>query len=164
MEKWRPIEGFNGYSISNLGRVRNDKFDKLLTLTRNQRGILIAGLMRDRVQHKRSVAVLVAGGYLDPHPMPRFDTPTHRDGDRMNCEANNLMWRPRWFSIAYHQQFTNNKRGYIVPIRDVETGRIFPTSWDAAMEFGLIDREIRLCIQNRTPVFPTGQLFQVLRN
>jgi len=38
--QWREIEDFPGYSVSNFGRVRNDLNDRILTLQRNQHGVV----------------------------------------------------------------------------------------------------------------------------
>lgn len=48
------------------------------------------------------------------------------------------------------------------PIVDVRTHECFDRSWDAAIKYGLIDRDIMLSILNRTVVFPTFQMFQIL--
>lgn len=138
-----------------------------MVLTRNQRGIVQVGMMKGHEQHKRSVALLVARAFLpDPndgeevqHP---FDTPINLDGDRTNNHRENLMWRPRWFAIAYHQQFKQRVPQILLPIRETRTGEIFETSRHAAVQHGLLEREIVLAVLNRTFVFPTYQYFEVI--
>lgn len=161
-ERWLRIYDFPEYAISTLGRVRNENTDRILALTINQQGIMQVGLTRDYKQFKRSVALLVAKHFLPPPNPTSFDTPIHLDGDRANCEVENLVWRPRWFAIKYHQQFENGERGFEVPIEDVATGEKFETSWDAATKFGLIDKEILVATLNRTYVWPTYQRFRVI--
>lgn len=159
MEEWRQVGDFPGYSISSAGRVRNDDTGRIMALSRNQAGVIHVGLTKSLRQYKRSVAVLVACYFLDP-PRLNFDTPIHLDGDRDNCEADNLMWRPRWFAIKYHQQFENNRRGYHSPIREISTGEEFETSWQAAVKYGLLDRDILLATENKTFTWPTYQIFE----
>jgi hypothetical protein len=162
METWREIEGFSGYSVSDFGRVRNDETDHILALMVNQRDIIFVGMSIDGFQYKRSVAILVARAFL-PDPINRhFNTPIHLDGDRWNNAVENLMWRPRWFAVAYMKQFRNHQRGFVIPIQDKKSGEIFATSWDAATKYGLIDEEIRIATLNRTYVWPTYQEFIVL--
>lgn len=162
MREWMEIDDFPGYSVSDDGQVRNDSFGRAMSLSRNQQGQIKVGLVQNGEQHSRSVGVLVAAAFLDP-PFPHhFNTVIHLDGDLSNNHADNLMWRPRWFAIKYHQQFHNGKRGYIVPVRDVDTGERFRTSWDAALKYGLLDREIMIATENRTYVFPTSQRFEVI--
>lgn len=160
---WAQIDDFPGYSISHDGRVRNDDTGRLMVLTRNQHGLIQVGLTRDKHQYKRSVVLLVAHAYLEPPTPPAFNTPIQLDGDRSNCHAENLMWRPRWFAIKYRQQFYNGKRGFDEPIVEIHSEEYFKTSWDAAVKYGLLDREIFIATLNRTYVWPTYQEFRLLQ-
>jgi len=162
MELWEPIELFPEYSVSNRGRIRTDKSGRILALSENQFGLLQVGLMRDGLQHHRSVPLLVAKAFLPYVPGP-FDTPINLDGDRHNNAVENLLWRPRWFAIRYNQQF---KRPYenpiLAPIIDLKTGEISENSMDCAMRYGLLEKDIVLSILNRTYVWPTYQEFGVV--
>lgn len=159
---WKPIEDFPGYSVCYDGKIRNDKFDRLMVTSTNQFGILQVGLMRDGRQYKRSVVLIVAREFLDPPTPPTFNTPIQLDGDRTNCHIQNLMWRPRWFAVKYHQQFENGKRGFTEPVMEVNTEEWFPNSWEAATKYGLLDREIMIATLNRTYVWPTYQEFRLV--
>lgn len=151
------------YSVSTHGRIRNNKSERIMVLTVNQHGIVNVGLVHHRgPQVKRSVALLVARAFLAEPEQSAFDTPIHLDGDRLNNHVRNLMWRPRWFAVRYHQQFTNNERGFATPVVEVSSGRVFRDSWEAATTYGLIDREIALANMNRTYVWPTYQMFKLL--
>jgi hypothetical protein len=162
MEDWRDIRFFPGYSVSTIGRVRNDDTGRMMTLMVNQSGVVNVGLTRSREQHRRAVALLVADAFI-PRPIREaFDTPINLNGDRMNNTIDNLVWRPRWFAIKYIQQFKNNVRGFRVPVEEVRSGEQFPTSWEAAIKYGLLDREILIATVARTFVFPTNQKFRVL--
>lgn len=161
--RWVRIPWFPGYSISDTGFVRNDNSGRTLARLVNQNGVVYVGLMRDGRQFKRSIAPMVAGAFLPlpTHPYHRrtFDTPIHRDGDSKNNHVDNLLWRPRWFAVKYHKQFGAPPRGFRVPIAEVETGEEFPTSWEAAVKYGLLDYELGLAIVNGQGVWPTGQRF-----
>lgn len=159
--EWSPIPDFPGYSVSNLGRIRNDRADRIMALQRNQHGVVHVGLFRDGKQHKRAVALLVCEAFLPPPTPPTFDTPIHLDGDRTNCRIDNLMWRPRWFAVRYHRQFTDDRpMGFRNPIRDKRTGQVFRNSMEAATTFGLLDWDIFKATLNRTYVWPTYQEFR----
>jgi hypothetical protein len=164
MEVWLPLTSFPGYSVSDEGRVRNDHTGRILALMRNQHGVIHVGLSRDLVQHKRSVAVLVASAFCPKLAQHReaFDTPINLDGDRSNNRASNLMWRPKWFAVKYFRQFNEELRGFDCPIVEVISGMQFENSWQAATMFGLLDREILVATMNRTYVWPTYQKFRVL--
>lgn len=162
MEVWRGIPSFPGSSVSNEGRVRNDKTGHVRILLMNSHGIVNVGLYRDNVQHRRSVAVLVAEAFLPRPKLAVFNTPIHLNGDRTDIRADNLELRPLWFARAYHMQFSQPRRGLAKPIEDTATGECFKNSWEAAIKFGLLDREILLAVYNRTYVFPTLQIFRLV--
>lgn len=162
-EEWRHIPDFPNYCVSNWGRVRNEDSGRVLALMRNQHGVCNVGMMRKGVQYKRSVTLLVASVFLDPHPLEAFDTPINLDGNRENNMVHNLEWRPRWFAAKYHAQFKNkNLRTIFTPIVEVKTGERFENSFEAAVKYGLLDTEIALAILNNTYVWPTYQVFRPL--
>ncbi len=160
---WEPIPEFPGYSVSSEGLIRNDETDRILTPTANQSGLVQVGLSKDGIQYKRAVARIVAMAFLDPPKHPDiFNTPINLNGDRFDNHPDNLEWRPRWFAVKYHQQFHNGKRGFNSPVMEVHTKEVFPNSWEAAMKYGLLDREIMIATLNRTYVWPTYQEFRLL--
>lgn len=162
MDVWNTIEEFPGYSISDSGHVRNDETGRNMSVLINQHGVANVGLTKRQVQYKRSIALLVAQAFLPPHPLESFDTPINLDGDRRNNDVHNLMWRPRWFAIRYHNQFDMPTGCSILrPIEDRNSGEIFETSWHAATSWGLLDREIYVAILNNTYVWPTYQHFRI---
>src|SRR3954452_2344535 len=128
MTEWVPIRGFPGYSVNPLGQVRNDSTDRILNTRINQYGVPYVGMMREFRQCIRSLPLLVATAFL-PEPNEIFDTPINLDGDRSNCNVDNLMWRPRWYAIYYVNQF---KERYVnpieAPVRAVETEEVFGDS------------------------------------
>lgn len=163
MEVWRAIDEFPGYSVSDCGRVRNDENGRIMAILMNQHGVANVGLTKGRVQYKRSVALLVATAFMTPHPQEKFDTPINLDGDRLNNNVENLLWRPRWFAVRYHNQFESPVCGIRQPLQDSKTKEVYDSSWHAAISCGLLDRDIYLSILNRTYVWPTYQFFEFAR-
>lgn len=162
-ERWETIHLFEDYEVSDLGRIRSNLTDKILALNENQFGVLQVGLMRDGVQHHRSVPLLVAKAFLAPVAGP-FDTPINLDGDRRNNRVENLRWRPRWFAIKYNQQF---RYPYVNPIHapiiDLKTGEISENSLECSKRYGLLEQDLVLSILNRTYVWPTYQEFGIFQ-
>lgn len=162
MEKWKEIHDFPGYSISSEGRVRNDSSGRIMSLTLNQQGIVQVGFTVRGRHFKRGVALLVARAFLS-HKMGAFDTVINLDGDRLNNSMENLAWRPRWFAIHYHRQFRHRYAHAINrPVIDSKTLKVSPTSFDACIEYGLLERDLVESIHNRTYVWPTMQIFKVV--
>ena len=164
MENWMSIENFPGYSVSDRGRIRTDKSGRILVLSENQFGLLQVGMMRDGVQHHRSVPLLVAKAFI-PEPVGPFDTPINLDGDRHNNSIENLVWRPRWFAIKYNQQFRYPyEMPILTPIEDLKTGEISENSTECAKRYGLLEQDLVLSILNRTYVWPTYQEFGIVQD
>lgn len=160
-EQWRPIENFDGYSISNLGRVRTDKTGRILRQNENQFGLLQVGMMRDGVQYHRSVPLLVAKAFIF-ESRDAFNTPINLDGDRHNNQVDNLAWRPRWFARRYNQQFRYQYPNPIMErIIDLKTHEIYENSLDCAQKNGLLNDDLVFSILNRTYVWPTYQEFGI---
>lgn len=153
-ELWRNIPDFPRYDVSSLGRIRNVETGRDMALTINQRGITYVGLMKDGVQLKRSVAVLTARAYLDIPQHVMFDTVIHLDGDRQNCAAHNLMWRPHHFTINYMRQFREDP-AWRMPVYCPETEELFYNSREMATRYGLLERDIVTAMVNEWMVWPT---------
>lgn len=142
MERWLQIEDFPNYSVSDRGRIRNDKTGRLMSLARNPNGVLAVYLVREGYQHSRGVAKLVASHFL-PHETEHYATPMHLDGDRENNHVENLMYRPRWYANMYHRQFEKFRAPYVNhPIIEMTTGQTYEHSWHAATTLGLLENEI----------------------
>lgn len=160
MEVWVPLESYPGYSVSNLGRVRNDRRDKVLAVARTQTGLPFTSLMLDGVQVKRAVSKLVAEAFV-PNPRPKFfTTPIHLDGNLRNCYAENLLWRPRWFAIKFARQFRLDLSHSPRPILETETREVFESPWLPVTIWGLLYNDIVIATANFTWVFPTMQTFE----
>jgi hypothetical protein len=162
--EWAKIPMFPNYSVSSEGVVRNEDTDREMVVHRNQRGIAYVSLTKNKVQYKRSLAILVAEAFLS-RPSFAFDTPINLNGDRLDCTADNLMWRPRWFATKYFQQFMYGSVGSIqLPVQIVETEEIFEGgSFHAATTLGLLDREIAISAMTKNYVWPINKHFRVLK-
>lgn len=159
-ERWENVFEFPAYSVSDCGRVVNASSGNLITPTRNTRGQAIVGLMKNGIQCKRSLTLLVANAFVPHEGNSSFDTPINLDGDRMNNNYTNLKWRPLWFARKYHRQFTEEHLTFDAPIEDVETGEVYQSSMEASIVNGVLDSEIYLAMLNNTYVWPTGQVFR----
>lgn len=161
-EDWRPVHEFVGYSVNPLGQVARDSTGRLLQPRFNQDGVPYVGFMREWQQCSRSLPRLVAQAFLEP-PSRIFDTPIQLDGDPCNCQADNLMWRPRQYAILYKRQFKIRYENPITaPVRAIHEKEHFSDSLIAACRYGLLEREVVLSIANRTYAWPTYQYFELV--
>lgn len=167
-EQWLDIEEFPIYAVSTFGNIVNLKTDMMRSSSMTAQGLAKMTLVRDGRYYTRSVAVLVANAFLPRDELylrneAIFDTPINLDGDRMNCRVDNLMWRPRWFAIRYHQQFFDTEFRHANPTLElIDTGEVFDNLMDPCMKYGLLYRDVITSFMNHTHVLPTGQKFNLI--
>ena len=163
MEDWESITGFQGYSVSNLGKVRNDHTGRVLTVLRNSEGSCYVGMVKGRKQYRRSLPQLVGQAFVPKlNGRESFDKLIHRDNDRTNNRADNLLWRPHWFMVKYLLQAKRGPVGSDFPVIEIKEHEIYPSTWDASLAFGLIESDLISSILNRTFTWPTFQEFRYL--
>ena len=162
-EDWREVQEFPTYSISNRGTVVTEA-GRPLVQQLQQYGVPNVWFVRGSKQFCRSVPLLVARAFLLPPEREDFISPIQLDGDRANCCADNLMWRPRWFSICFHKERATppfpDWNGHRVQIR--ETGEIFPNPLEVSKKYGVLETEVYLATQNGNSVFPQRFHYQLI--
>ena len=159
---WHELDEFPDYAVSNYGEVVNIKTGFPRKTSINQFGIVKISLYRGRELITRSVAVLVAEAFCEGQS-EFFNTPIHLDGDRENCRADNLMWRPRWFAVQYHRQFQSPEfHASDVHIRELDTGKEFYSVKDACMHFGLYYNDVYRSYVHGWSVPLTQQEFELV--
>ena len=156
--RWSTIEEFPSYKVSNHGDVVNQVTGRYLRPSQTRTGLVKVGFYQDGVQHSRSVALLVAKAFVFGRD-EISNTPVHLDGDQENNHAENIVWRPRWFALAYIRQFTDTRNHGRGPVFDLVSREWYPTLLDAAKANGLLIKEIIRLLPDKKPIFPTQQIF-----
>lgn len=159
MENWGSIVGFERYAVSDLGRVRNEDTGRILTVLTNHRDNHYVGLNKNGVQYRRSLPLLVANTFVN-HPQPNFKALIHKDTNKDNNRADNLLWRPQWFAVKYWNQAHKGKIGSDTPVLELKQHELYPNTWEASLAFGLLESDLILSIVNRTFTWPTFQEFR----
>lgn len=125
MEIWRKIEGYENYSVSNLGRVKNDKTGKLFKLGAHVHGYDIVNLYSSSNGAKCClVHRLVAEAFI-PNPDNLSDV-NHKNKIRNDNRVENLEWMSHKDNIQY-----SNARSVMV-----DGQHIFKSMRDAAKFIG----------------------------
>lgn len=90
MEQWRTIKDYPNYSVSNYGRVRNDKRNKLMGFEIDKGGYARIRLCNCGHNKKFWVHRLVAQAFI-PNPN-EYPCVNHIDEDKQNNNVTNLQW------------------------------------------------------------------------
>lgn len=101
MEEWRAVEGFPGYEVSSLGRLRSwlklpnakaaPEEPRILTGGRDKDGYRRAVLCGPEGRKSIKIHRLVLDAFGSPRPS-RLHGARHLDGNHLNNAATNLVW------------------------------------------------------------------------
>lgn len=156
VEETVPIGEFPDYDITNIGRVFNNRTGRELMLSQVTGGALTVGLMKDGIQCRRSVKLLVAREFVDGETVFN-NTPILLDGDETNLWFRNIRWRSRGFAWEYRRQFTDpSERAFLGPVVDLTNGYRYETVMDAAVVHGALCKDILRSIYEWTVEPYTG--------
>lgn len=91
-EIWRVIEENDNYSVSNTGKVKNNKTEKNLKFHISNQGYVRVNLYnnKDKTRKNKSVSRLVAIAFIDNKENKK--EVNHIDGNKLNNNVNNLDW------------------------------------------------------------------------
>jgi hypothetical protein len=155
----KTIPEFPNYDVTVDGRVFNSQTGREMTLSPTMQGELTVGLVKDGIQYRRSVKVLVARAFVDGET-PIFNTPILLDLDKHNLDSANIRWRPRWFAWKYVRQFAEIQDWYgNGPIYDPDNEIQYFSIQDCAVTHGFLCEDIHESLLSGRIVFPTGERY-----
>lgn len=137
MEDWKDIQGFDGYQVSNEGRVKSLKFGKerILKSWKVENGYLIVRLYKDGKRVWKLVHRLVAEAFIpNPQNLPEVN---HKDENKSSNIVENLEWCDRSYNINYgtRTQKCADKESKMVDQIDPITGEVI-RKWTSVNECG----------------------------
>lgn len=102
MEEWRKVAHNDNYSVSNLGRVRNDRRGNILKPHKQKTGYMTVVLRVGGRAKTFKVHRLVAFAFLDLSPdAPRNIVVMHLDDDKTNNVLSNLQVGRQYENMSY---------------------------------------------------------------
>lgn len=151
---WKKIEECPNYSINEVGEVRRDDVQKLIKPRLNKQNISMVSLSHEGAVVTKSLALLVAKLFL-PEPRNKvYNSVIHLNGDKADCRAVNLMWRPRTFVVRYHRMFNDEplRKSIYIPIIEKQ----YTSIREFCVEYGMIEGDVFSCIISGKKLFHYG--------
>ena len=152
---WSKIDGFDNYSVSNDGLVRNDKNNHIKEQRLDRYGYPMTSIYKDGKAYTQKIHRLVAGTFID-NPDGKEQV-NHIDGNKANNNVTNLEWVTRSENMKH--AFANGlvkphaSRGMLgkknpnagrhgIPIMVIETGKVYKSVADCAEDLGISAQRI----------------------
>lgn len=90
-EEWKSVDGYKGYEVSNMGRVRN-MYGILQPIPNKITNRLYVSMTDSNgKRHNLILARVIAGAFCEGHTQ-ETNTVNHKDGNFLNNKAENLEW------------------------------------------------------------------------
>lgn len=98
-EEWKPIKDFDGYYISNFGRIYSENKKGFLSSHKDNCGYLHTTIYKSKKRYTKLVHRFVAEAFVEnPNGYKEVN---HKDEDKNNNRADNLEWCTRKYNILY---------------------------------------------------------------
>ena len=117
-EVWREIEGYMGYQVSNMGRIKSFKRRNTIILQTfyNNKGYERVALCMNGKGRYFLVSRIVAEAFCQK-PDDECDTVDHIDGNKQNNTASNLRWMTLSDNIkAYYENLQEAQNNEFIQI------------------------------------------------
>ena len=135
-EIWKDIPGYEGnYQVSNQGRVRNSRSQKVLKPKMLRAGyyqytLSLQGRSFHRLAHR-----LVAQAFIpNPESKPQIN---HKNGQKTDNRVENIEWCTGRENQLHRYKILGHNGGPARPVVCTTTGEIFPSAKAAADALGL---------------------------
>lgn len=144
MEQWKDI--YAGYQVSNKGRVRSLKRNKMLTLRVTTKGYLQVHLRVDGKDITPKVHRLVANAFIDnPNNLPQIN---HINGDKTDNRVSNLEWCTNGQNLKHSYEVLGRKT-VGKEVICVEKNETYSSSKEASCRLGIDDSAITKCCKGK---------------
>jgi hypothetical protein len=100
MEEFKKIDEFDNYSVSNFGRVINDKTGRIIKAVKDSYGYLIVCLYKNKIPKNFKIHRLIGIAFIEN--VNDCETIDHVNRNRLDNRLDNLRW-------ANHSQNSSNR-------------------------------------------------------
>lgn len=152
-EIFKEINDFEGYYISNLGRVKSckRKTEKFIAVKDDTHGYLIVKLWKDNKQYSKKIHRLVAEAFIS-NPENLRDV-NHKDENKHNNCVENLEWISHKDNINYgtRNERANKTKSKAIIQLDLNGNVIneFISSYDVERQLDISESNINQCCNGK---------------
>ena len=147
-EIWKLVADYPNYSVSNYGRVRNNKTGYILKPLKVGFGYVVVELWNKNGPKSKKIHRLVAEAFLpNPDKKPQVN---HIDGNKKNNRLDNLEWVTASENMKHSYDSKIRVPHQERPVRIVETGEIFKSVKECAEKIEGHDCDISRCLRQST--------------
>lgn len=143
MEIWKPLRNFPSYNGSSEGRIMNVRKQTILKPTVTDKGYAIVGLRKNNKYYTVRVHRVIAETFLGEHP--GMDV-KHKDLNPLNNNVDNLYWTTRSDTVKRTYTEGHRKPWRQVPVRVIETGKVYEDMKSCAIDIGCDPADVRRCV------------------
>lgn len=150
VEKWKTIEGYPDYQVSNMGRVKSLKYgnERILKPNKTKYGYLQVKLCNYVKKKDVLVHRLVAYAFVQNESL--FNTEiNHLDENKENNCASNLEWTDRKYNCNYGTRIERVSKAISTPVKCLETGVVYASTRDIERQLGFLHNSISQCCRGR---------------
>lgn len=148
MELWKPLKNYPGYEGSTEGRIRNVRTQRVLKPGVNKKGYPHVAIIDESNSKSRTVKVhtLISETFLGERN--GLDV-RHLDNDKLNNHVNNLYYSTRSETIKDAFVRGSKTPSHQIPIRVMETGRVYDSITACSVDTGCDPSDIRRCLNGK---------------
>lgn len=135
-ETWKVVSEFPIYSVSNLGRVRNDERNYIMRGGYDKDGYKQVTFSYNGKQYNRRVCRLVAIAFIpNPNNLPVVN---HKDENKENDRVDNL----EWCTVKYNNNYGTKLQKTRKMVRCIETNCVFESVRKAGIDTQIAHQNI----------------------
>ena len=139
-EVWKEIEGTH-YSVSNLGRIRNDLRNKIIKQNNDKDGYKLVGISYGGIIKKRRVHRLVAQAFI-PNPN-NYEQVNHINAIKSDNAVSNLEWCSLQQNLEHsYINGLHSRKRVEATSTDVQVVGVFISTHEAARAMGVANASI----------------------